>query len=83
MVSGATAISARDTGNRRRSPPTRASRCAIPRSAPASSRSPIQVIARAERLLQYAKELDEISLSDALLLLEAMKREVDHETTVQ
>jgi len=41
------------------------------------------LIARAERLLQYAKELDEISLSDALLLLEAMKREVDHETTVQ
>ncbi len=35
------------------------------------------------RLRLRQGELDEISLSDALLLLEAMKREVDHETTVQ
>ena len=39
------------------------------------------LVARAERLLQYANESDEIALSDALVFLEAANREYAHEVT--
>jgi hypothetical protein len=39
------------------------------------------LVARAERLLQYAKEMDEIALSDALLFLDAVNKEQEHEAS--
>jgi hypothetical protein len=39
------------------------------------------LVARAERLLQYANEIEEIALSDALVLLEATFKEVEHEAS--
>jgi hypothetical protein len=39
------------------------------------------LVARAERVLQYANEIEEIALSDALVLLEATHKEVEHEAS--
>jgi hypothetical protein len=39
------------------------------------------LVARAERLLQYANECDEIVLSDALVFLQAVNKEYAHEVT--
>jgi hypothetical protein len=37
-----------------------------------------ELVARAQDLLQYAKEVDELALSDALLFLEAEKKQFNH-----